>query len=531
MPRIPLLLRSATLAAAATIAALAGATGASAAITLTASGSTITVTGSGDNETYVGFTNTYDPAGTVTFRNSTGVTNATGGVCVQEDVTTLGSYFHCPNTTTAVVANYGAGNDRFTLEGVCIPQVTAALGDGSNEFFQSYTDGCAGASPRPKLTVTGGNGYDLLNGGVGDDVINGLGGNDDLRGYDGNDTIDGGEGNDTLNGHAGDDTLLGGGGDDKLSGREGNDVLDGQAGNDILAWSDDPDPGADDLRGGAGTDEVYFNFHAYGIAVSPDDQANDGTPGEGDNVRSDVERFRLTPGDDVFVGSPNRDIVDGWGGNDELHGGGGDDDLETQGGDDKLFGDAGNDKIIGGNGNDALDGGAGLDSLYGDSVKCDAYSCLAGADRISARDGELDTVSCGAGADVAVVDQQDVVAGDGFTSCESLDRAAAPPVEDPKKGKTDPGKQTAPAAFTGAKAVAGRRRFSLSLTLRAAAKVTVTVTRKGARKALGKVTFKAKKGKVKRGFSKIGRKRLTRGTYRVVVRVGKTSRTLTVKVK
>jgi len=532
---VRLLPRHAAVAALVALASLAGAGSASAAITLTYSGTTIGISGSGANDTYVGFTTTYDPSGTVTVRNSTGVVNSTGGVCVQEDVPALGSYFHCPTSTTAVDASYGAGNDHFTLEGVCIPQVTLALGDGVNEFWQSYTDGCAGATPRPKATVTAGSGQDTLLGGVGDDTLRGGGGNDRIRGGDGNDLVDGQAGDDQLDGEAGNDTVLGGDGADKLTGRDGDDVLDGQNGDDVLGW-DDANPGADDLRGGAGTDEAYYNLHANGIAVTLDEQANDGNPGEGDNVRRDIERFRLTPGDDVFHGSPNRDVVDGWGGDDELHGGDGDDELQTQGGDDELFGDGGNDKLIGGNGNDALDGGPGQDSLYGDSIKCDAYSCLAGADRILARDGELDTVSCGAGADIAQVDHQDVVAGDGFAACESVDRAGAPPTNGSPPGvpggnpPSSPAVK-APAAFTKARATAGRRRFTLSLTLRKAGKVTVTVTRKGARKALGKVTFKAKKGKVRRTIRKVGRRRLSRGTYRLVVKVGATSKKLTVKVK
>lgn len=187
--------------------------------------------------------------------------------------------------------------------------------------------------------------------------------------------------------------------------------------------------------------------------------------------------------------------------------------------------------LIGGAGNDLVDGGPGTDSLFGDFRDCNALGCPTGADRIVARDGEVDTISCGAGADQAQVDAVDVVSSDAFQTCESVDRAAAPAPPGPVDGgggKTTP---ASPAVLASAKAVAGRRRFRLTLVLRKAATVTVTVTRKGAKKALGRTSFRAKKGTVRRTITKVGRRRIGRGTYRVVVKVGKTTRTFTVKVK
>jgi Ca2+-binding RTX toxin-like protein len=78
-------------------------------------------------------------------------------------------------------------------------------------------------------------------------VVNGLAGDDiidassmpaaiqlTLTGGDGDDVLLGGAGNDVLVGGAGDDVLIGGDGDDVLDGGDGEDVLIGGAGNDIF---------------------------------------------------------------------------------------------------------------------------------------------------------------------------------------------------------------------------------------------------------------------------------------------------------
>lgn len=512
----------------AVLAGLGGAAPASAAITLTYSGTTIGINGTGDNVTYVGFSTTYVPAGAVVIRNSTGVVNNTGGACLQENNPVLGTYFHCPAAMTTVNATFGAGNDRYVLEGVCIPSSTIALGDGANSFEQNWTDTCP---PDTVATVTAGSGSDQIYGGSGADNLNGGSGNDEIRGGDGNDTIEGGDGNDRLEGDGGNDVVRGGGGDDRLKGGDGNDVQDGGDGNDILG-QDDTHSGADDLRGGSGSDELWFASHAPGITVTLDEQANDGVPGEGDNVHADFEKYALSPGDDTFVGSAARDVVDGLNGNDVLHGAGGDDELVTTSGNDQLFGEGGDDLLIAGGGNDTLDGGPGRDSFFGDYRECSAYSCPAGADRILARDGEVDTVSCGAGADIAQLDDVDVVSGDGFQTCESIDRAAAR-TNGPPAGGGSPGGKTpaAPAPFTKAKVSGARRTFTLRLELRKAATVSVTVTRRGARKALGRLSYKAKAGRFSRTIRTVRGKRLRRGTYVVVVKVGARSQKLTVKVR
>jgi hypothetical protein len=152
-------------------------------------------------------------------------------------------------------------------------------------------------------------------------------------------------------------------GDDSLQGGPGFDKLDGGAGNDVL----DPYSFGDAVTGGPGFDTARES--AAGVVVTLDDVANDGVPGEGQNIKSDVEK--------VAAGS----------------------------GSDELEGNALPNTLSGGDGADTLTGNGGADTLLGD----------AGADTINARDGAADDVNCGPGADTAVVDPADTV-----TSCETV---------------------------------------------------------------------------------------------------------------
>jgi Ca2+-binding RTX toxin-like protein len=516
--------RSSLLLAALLLLALAP--NASAAITLGYTGTTITISGTGDNVTYVGFDTT---ANDVTVRNSTGVVNNTGGVCAEEVLPTLGSYFHCPAAAATVTATYGAGADRFTLEGVCIPVVTVALGEGPGEFGNSYTDGCPGDQT---ATVAGGSAADILQGGPGVDTFDGGGGPDELRGAGGDDVLRSGPGNDTLTGDAGNDQLAGEDGDDRIRAGAGNDSEDGGAGNDVVGGGDD-DQGSDDVHGGPGADRLELDDHSGAVTATLDDAGGDGSPGEGDNYHSDFEDLLGTAGDDVIVGTPNPDRLDGHFGNDVIRGGAGNDELTGSSGNDQLLGEDGGDTLYGGENDDTVDGGPGADSLFGDYASCSAYGCSAGNDRLLARDGVADSVNCGSGADSAQVDALDVIGTDGFQVCESVDRAAAP------AGPPPPGPGTGGAAaprvaavkLSLAKATAGRRRFTVAFTLDRAATVTVTVTRKGARKALGSVSFRGRAGRNTRIVKKVRGRALARGTYKLSVKVGRTARTLTVRVR
>ena len=245
-------------------------------------------------------------------------------------------------------------------------------------------------------------------------VLTGGGGNDEIDGYAGNDTLDGGDGNDKLDGGEGNDRVLGGNGDDAVDG-------DGYK-----------DPGSDVVDGGAG----YDYFEGWGqpdqlqrqptVTLTLDGAANDGRPGENDNV-TNVEDFQM-----YVVGSltgsdgPEKFVIynPGNSGPSTLVGRGGDDELVGNDFDDSVDGGAGNDHVEGGLGNDTVTGGPGRDTIYGDATasRCTYYSCKIpyGNDVINARDGEADNIDCGIGQDKATVDAVDVVA-----NCETVEGAGS----------------------------------------------------------------------------------------------------------
>jgi len=229
--------------------------------------------------------------------------------------------------------------------------------------------------------LTGDGGANIVNGQGGDDVIVLRGGSDLSRGGEGDDTIDGGPGEDGISGDDGADLLEGGGADDDISDGPGNDVVLGGGGDDTLDASGfDPDfgllpSGADLLRGGPGTDTVHYWPRATGVTVTLDGLANDGAPGEADNVGGpggDVENVEGGFGDDVLVGARGANRLDGLGGGDTLEGG------------------EGRDTLVGGAGEDVLLGGDGRDELFAD-------------------DGEADMLDGGPRRDTADVDALDVV--------------------------------------------------------------------------------------------------------------------------
>ena len=173
-----------------------------------------------------------------------------------------------------------------------------------------------------------------------------------------------------ITGTDGPDSVKGTATAEAIYGRGGNDVVDGGGGDDEL----DGGPGADVLGGGDGLDAVSYPgvLGTAGATVTLDGLANDGTPGEVDNVLTDVE--------DVFGGD----------------------------GDDKLSGSAGANTIDGGLGGDRITGAAGKDALFGDE----------GDDVIDAQDGESDRIECGPGNDTAAIDLTDIVAPD----CERISK-------------------------------------------------------------------------------------------------------------
>jgi Ca2+-binding RTX toxin-like protein len=241
-------------------------------------------------------------------------------------------------------------------------------------------------------------------------------------------TLTGGAGDDELNGGDGDDTLNGGTDADRLDGAGGADVLNGDWGDDTLIGG----AGGDTFNGGAGTDVADYSARASAVTVWIDGVANDGAPGEGDFVKTDVENAIGGSGNDtmlggalanVLIGGAGHDSIDGEGGNDTLDGGDGDDSLAGGAGTDiityagrvepvtvtldglsgdgavgeddtvrsdveTVVGGSGDDLLIGSPANDTLWGGPGDDTLHGE----------AGADVLNGDDGD-DLLEGGAGGD------------------------------------------------------------------------------------------------------------------------------------
>jgi Bacterial Ig domain len=144
-------------------------------------------------------------------------------------------------------------------------------------------------------------------------------------------------------------TLTGGDGDDSLRGGDAADTIGGGDGIDTYTAAGDP------------------------VSVSLNDVADDGTTGEGDNVRSDVE--------DVSAGGATTVTLAGSASGNVL-------------------------TVTGGDG--TISGGPGFDALRGGP----------GKDAIDARDGYADRVSCAADTDSVKADQLDQVASD----CETVTR-------------------------------------------------------------------------------------------------------------
>jgi hypothetical protein len=176
-------------------------------------------------------------------------------------------------------------------------------------------------------------------------------------------------------------------------------VLDGGPGDDSITTGRGPDV----VRGGDGVDSVSYLQIKTPTTITLNGVADDGSPGEGDNVASDFEQVfgsdkapNTIVGDDQaqeLYGGVANDVLDGAGGNDVASGYLGDDTLIGGPGDDKLGGGA--DSGRGDPGNDRLDGGPGADQLFAG----------VGNDTLLANDGTSDPyVDCEEGDDTATVD-------------------------------------------------------------------------------------------------------------------------------
>ena len=183
------------------------------------------------------------------------------------------------------------------------------------------------------VSISGGEGADLITGSGLDDLIDGDAGNDTINGGDGDDKLNGSGGDDEMLGGANNDTLNGGGGSDFLSGEDGDDVVRGQGSSlDMLSGG----TGNDVIDGGAGHD--LLQEQSRDVDYTLDDTtliAVEGESSETDQL-TNLQEANLS-------GGPSANLIDGSGWWGRLH----------------ANGAVGHDTIIGGDGADRLFGGSG----------------------------------------------------------------------------------------------------------------------------------------------------------------------------
>ena len=270
----------------------------------------------------------------------------------------------------------------------------------------------------------------------------------------------GGSNDDRISGGSSDDTLTGGRGDDTLAGGKGDDRF-------VERTPTDAD-GADTFAGGPGSDLVdYTPLGEYSRAmhITLDGVANDGAPGEGDDLHGDVEGASVgTSGpvvvrgsgaaNDFFVDDPSTVTATLGGGDDtlymtsrgpatvragtgndrirvfdsqpsgnrryDIHGGMGQDEFShATGGGEGLtvtLDDRADDGVEGSHGNihsdiEIVNTGFGADHIVG-SAAPNLIDGGFGNDTIDVAGGAADTAACGEGDDSVTADALDTIAPD-----------------------------------------------------------------------------------------------------------------------
>jgi Ca2+-binding RTX toxin-like protein len=184
-------------------------------------------------------------------------------------------------------------------------------------------------------------------------------------------TIDLGAGDDSADVRGAQARVSGGPGADRLAGPATAPFMRpyAEARATPLVW--DGGPGPDAAEGDAVT--VTYANATTAVRVTPDGVADDGAPGEGDDVGADAAAIVGGPGSDelhssgwVVDGGPGGDHIVGADGDragrlgtetpETLYGGDGDDVIDARGGRDALQGGLGNDRLLGGDGADVLEG-------------------------------------------------------------------------------------------------------------------------------------------------------------------------------
>jgi hypothetical protein len=233
--------------------------------------------------------------------------------------------------------------------------------------------------------------------------------------------VDLGDGDDALTVHGGGAVATLGPGADRAFADAGRMEVEGGPGPDVISGS-----------GGADVAVDYYD-HSVGVRVTLDGRANDGAPGEGDDLGAGVGTVDGTSHADVLDARGARGTValQGSLGNDRLYaspaggwleGGTGADVLRGGPGRDLIGGQEGADVISGAGGDDLLGGEAGRNVVSGGPGR-DRYQVTAlGDDDIRARDGARDEIEC-----VTLPRRLEVDGVDRLTACAPAVRADADP--------------------------------------------------------------------------------------------------------
>lgn len=203
-------------------------------------------------------------------------------------------------------------------------------------------------------------------------------------------------------------TVYGGEGADTIQGGAKDDVLNGGPGDDVFTTGATPD-GADTYNGDEGSDTVDYSARLANLTVTVGSGADDGEPGENDDVTATVENVTGGKGDDTLTGDDQRNVLLGGAGNDTLAGGPNASCVDATTGD-VLNGGAGDDVfdlgqvdcwavVIGGAGTDTADFSARGVSL---SISLDGLANDGAKDESANVGADVEIVRGGAGDDVIV---------------------------------------------------------------------------------------------------------------------------------
>ena len=203
------------------------------------------------------------------------------------------------------------------------------------------------------------------------------------------------------------ETVKGGPGNDTFNGNSRDNVFYGNAGADTFMAGPDTGTGKDTFYGGTGTDTADYSERQASVSVCLDGSADDGSSGEQDSIKTDVENLIGGKANDALNGSTGPNYIQGGTGDDTIHGMDGSDTLDGENGDDQLYANDGSyggaALLIGNADDDTIYGSSSADTIWGDhpsgsNTGTDSIYGLAGNDTIHGGRGD-DTAYGGYGDD------------------------------------------------------------------------------------------------------------------------------------